>query len=415
MPRIFKNWLDAYREYSDDGWLHPPYNTWSGLSVIAGALERKVWLPWDDSFSYYPNIYVLLVSIPADGKSTAMRKAVDLLHEVSNRNGGRINFVSTQLTLAQFVEEMGQGRSFSQVVNGAEVLHFQNAGYYHASEASNSLQNIFGDFIAGLTDFYDCPSNWVKGTKKDGKRSLKNVCVNVLAGATFEYLGKLVNDDNINGGFASRLIYIVCKDKVVTPQPFQKGQRTEAEKKAAADYKNALIADLADIYKMVGPMYADDEFAKRWEVWYPDFEKRRRSLESEKLQSLLARTQTNVLKVAMLLSAAESSSRELKAHHWDKALELVSPLQEETPQIFRAARAMQRDGSPSTVQSAIIDTVLKNPGIPYNKLTAKLLMNMGPRAGTDATINAMLKTGVLRCGEGFERPVHLGENAQYDL
>lgn len=395
MSRRFPSFLDAYTDYANNGFLPPQFNVWSGLSIIAGALERRCWLPWDDTFSFYPNIYVLLVSMPGDGKSVALNKAVDLLQEVQRR-GVVLHVMPNQVTEAKFIEIMGHGHTFIEKVGEKELMHRQHAGYYFASEASNSLRNVYGEFIACLTDFYDCPRTWERATKKDGKKiSLTNVCVNLLAGSTFDYLGKLVNDENIMGGFASRLIYVVSRNKVVVPQEFQLGGANEKLTEERRVYREALIDDLTQIGQMVGAMRATPEFARAWETWYPEYEKKRRALESEKAQSLLARTNVNILKVAMLLSASESNDRELKLHHWERALELVSAIQEKTPQTLRQARATSSERGNGNITSAVLALLEQTPGLPLERVKSRLKVSNFNSSAVEAVVGALITDGAI--------------------
>lgn len=388
MSRIFPNFLDAYLEYSNDSFVPPQFNLWSALSIIAGALERRVWLPWDDTHSFYPNIYVLLVSMPGDGKSHALNRAVSLLLD-ANRKTSTLNIMPNQVTEAKFIELMGYGRSFTEQKGGREITHRQNAGYYWASEASNALKNVFGDFIACLTDFYDCPNTWERATKKDLKKiQLTNVCMNLIAGSTFDYLGKLVTDENIQGGFASRLIYVVSKNKEVVEQQF--GGSNTADEEMRKKYREALVNDLVEISKTVGPMYADREFGAAWEAWYPEFERSRRKLESEKLQSIVARTNTNVLKVAMLLSIAESGERKLKLNHWERALDLVTTIQGQVPAIFQQARANSSEKSNGNIADAILQSIENNPGITFERVHARLVRIGYQSAAIDQVIKALI-------------------------
>lgn len=418
MSRNFPDFLTAYQQYADDKFVPPDFNTWTGLSILAGALERRVWLPWSDTFSYYPNIYVLLVSKPGVGKSVALKKGVDILQDV-NRRTSTLNIMPSQVTEAKFIELMGHGRSFTYAFGTKELIIFQNAGYYFASEASNSLRNIFGEFIACLTDFYDCPDYWERATKKDGKRiTLKNVCMNMLAGSTFDYLGKLVNDENIQGGFASRLLYIQCRDKLIREQPFQMGL-TDAHIKDRQAMRESLVQDLAQVNSMVGPMRAEPEFAAAWEEWYPKAEEKRQSYESEKLQSILARTNTNVLKVSMLLSASESGDRVLRLRHWEKAVALVEGVNQYIPSIFLEARANQGPGAGGdTLTAAIIQEVLRSKRISRANLEYKLHVKGHNEVVLKKTIDSLLGLGRLSATAahaGVGVILELGKDANNDL
>ena len=365
--RNFENFLDAYLQYADDGFVPPQFNLWSGLSLIAGALERKVWLPWNSTFAYYPNIYVLLVSLPGVGKSTALNKAVDLMTELHQREG-TLNIIPSQVTEAKFIELLGEARTFDF---GGKLI-YQSSGFYWASEASNSLKNVYGDFLACLTDFYDCPRFWEKATKKDDKITLRNVSLNLLAGSTFDYLGKLVTDENIMGGFASRLIYVVHREKLVRKQKFQLGD-LEAVNPAREDFKRKLLEDLTQIHTMVGPFRADHEFGAAWEKWYPEFEDRRQSHPSEKMQSLLVRTNTNLLKTAMLFSAARSNDRILTLDDWDCARTVLEPIEQELPSIFRDTKALDTN-SQEGLRNAIDKEFEGGAALTEEELRGKLLL-----------------------------------------
>lgn len=367
MKRNFPDWLAAYRTYASDGFTPEQFNMWSGLSVIAGALERKVWIPWNDTFSFYPNIFVLMVSLPGAGKSTALNKAIGLLQEMNLRES-KLNLIPSQVTEAKFIELMGNGSPFEI----GTKMYMQNSGYYFASEASNSLKNVYGDFIACLTDFYDCPPFWEKATKKDDKLTLQNVCLNLLAGSTFDYLSKLVTDDNIMGGFASRLIYVVHREKLVRKQKFQSGGANAGEASARNDYRRLLVQDLEQIHKMAGPFTADKEFGAAWEAWYPEFEEKRQSHPSEKMQSLLVRTNTNLLKTAMLFSAARSDSRILTIEDWDAAMTAIEPIEKEIPAIFREAKALDTK-SQDGLNQFIFKEFVSKPQQPIAELRTKLL------------------------------------------
>lgn len=390
------DFVEAYCKYANDDWIPSQFNKWSALSIVAGALERRVWLKWNNNYSFYPNIYVLLVSMPGDGKSVALNQAVKLLIEANKKNENRLSIMPNQVTEAKFIELMGSARSFVEQIGEKQITRWQSCGYYFASEASNALKNIFGDFIACLTDFYDCPETWARATKKDGNLiKLENVCMNLIAGTTFDYLGKLVNDENIMGGFASRLIYVVNKNKKVAHQAFGSTEEEDNERRV---YWEALRDDLVAISKMCGPMVADQEFRKAWEAWFPKFETERRAMESEKSQSILARTNTNVLKVAMLLSAAESDERVLHLRHWERALELVLPIQQETPGVFMQARnsgSNKVSGSPAQV---ILHVIKSSPGISTSSVKGKLIMSgINPR-DIDQLIGGLVSVGKIKLG-----------------
>lgn len=411
MKRNFDNWLEAYLTYTNDGFVPEQFNKWSGLSAIAGALERKVWIPWSDTFSYYPNMYVLLVALPGVGKSTALNKAVELLQEL-NQRVSTLNFIPSQVTEAKFIELMGNSVSFE-----IGTKHYmQSAGYYFASEASNSLKNVYGDFTACLTDFYDCPKTWEKATKKDDRITLQNVCLNLLAGSTFDYLSKLVTDENIMGGFASRLTYVVHREKLVRDQKFQGGGASHDASGARSEYRKKLVEDLIQIHKMVGPFTATKEYGAAWEEWYPAFEKRRQEIESEKMQSLLVRTNTNVMKTSMLFSAARGSDRLLTIEDWDNAMTLVEANEKELPGIFRESKAMDTQ-SQEGLNQAIFRAFELKPELDLEVLRMDLVLKGFNPMMVNPTLDMMKKGNQFKVvsSSGTSTKVNLLTNANHYL
>lgn len=339
MSRNFPDFLSSYFSYARDSFCPDSFHFWTGISVIAGALERKVWIPYSTEVVHYPNLFVVLVAHPGVGKSSATNIGTRLLREVKG-----INFIPTQVTEAKFIDLMSAQTSFSLGTS----QFFQSSGFFYASEASNSLKNIYGDFIACITDFYDCPTIWEKATQKDDRLTLTNVCFNLLAGCTFDYLSKLVTDDNIMGGFASRLTYVIHDEKM-------ERRPTWGDEQKDVEIRKRLLEDLRDIHKMAGPFTAEQAFKNAYFDWFVKHDAERARLPSEKLQALMARKGTNLFKLCMILSASESSDRILREEHWHKALDLLDSVYSDLPKMLRLTQVQQ---GVDVAQKALIMAIL---------------------------------------------------------
>lgn len=335
MARNFENFIDAYVEWADNQFSPRAFHMWSAISIIAAALERKVNLPWGKAKPFFPNMFILLVAHPGAGKSSASDRAVSLLREVSER-GGHINFMPQQLSQAIFIKLMQEGKAMP-VLPGSTRIVTHSSGYYYASEASNGLFNLFGDFIASITEFYDCPEHFKRMTVNGGKFELSNVCFNLLAATTHDYLTNLVNEKNIRGGFASRLIYVVNNEKKIRAGKFQDGGATDTVESLANRVK--LVNDLCQINAITGKFTADAEYAASYELWYPVSEANRFSQKSENMQSLLVRRPTIINKLAMIFSVAESDDLVLCKRHWDRAEATMYAVEQGLPELLREAKA----------------------------------------------------------------------------
>ncbi len=397
--RNFDNWIKAYESYADNKFAPKLFHRWAGISAVAGALERKVWLPWDETFSYFPNLFVFLVAHPGVGKSSALNKAVEMLREMNKTHGGRVTFIPSQVTEAKFIDLMSESDSYES--HGK--VYWQSSGYYFASEASNSLKNLYGDFIACMTDFYDCPKMWEKATVKDDKKTLSNICFNLLAGSTFDYLGKIITDDNIMGGFASRVTYVIFREKLTEEQIAEKSifqGSTESESPERREFRNRLIEDLADIHRMVGPYQGTQEFGQLFTEWYPTYEKARQDNPSEKMQSLLVRKPTTLFKLCMILSAAESSDRVLRPNHWEAALEMTEEVEKDLPGMLREAKSSQVNTQGGMNQAIFRHFETFRGSITKDALAQHLVFNGFEPGKVDSSLEALIKGKALALENG---------------
>ncbi len=387
MARNFPNWLKAYEDFSDDGFTPAAFNKWVGISILAAALERKVWMPLNPTYEFYPNLFVLLVGHPGTGKSTTLGKGADLLREVDDARK-LMNLIPAKVTEAALITAMRRSTTF-QIGN---FQHTQSAGYYQASEASNSLRDIFGPFINTITELYDCGKLVEKQTEKAGRVTIHNVCFNLIACATFSYLGELISDANVMGGFASRLIYVVQKKSEIAKRSF--GTKSTAEHKQFDDYRKALIEDLSEIHRLAGPFKGSPEFYQGWENFDYDFRTKHSSVRNEKLASLTTRTFTNTTKLSMILSAAESNSLVLECPHLEEAKELIEGCNADIPEVFRMSKALDTK-TQSGLNYAVFDIFKKEPEMTMNKLRGHLLMRSFNPMMTENALKAYLASGLL--------------------
>lgn len=321
MSRHFPDFLNAYFDYAKDNFSCDAFHRWTGLSVLAGALERRVWVD-QAGRKTFPNLYVFLVSNPGEGKSSAGDLGTMRLLRKVKRDAASANFLPDQLTEAAFIDSMKNTSSFLLKVNDEQGWRIEQqhqcAHYLYASEASNTLKELAGggEITAALTEFYDCKDIWVKKTKGGGETPLINICCNLLVGSTFSHMNVLFPPSRILGGFASRIIYVANKET--------KGRKIEWEPQSRSPETEALLLkDMSRIFSLSGQFTVTREFAGAFVTFFNECDGRRRSLEDERMQAFLARRHTNILKLSMLCSVSESDSLTLDIRHWERALSLL--------------------------------------------------------------------------------------------
>lgn len=393
--RHFPDFLNAYLTYAKDDYCPDKFHFWTGVSLIAGALERKVWYSLPKGKALFPNLYLLLVATPGIGKSTAGDRGVfDFLRAV-RYDGKGINFIPSQFTEAALITAMNHRKRFSL---GSEE-YFQTSSYLYASEASNTLKEIKGGGspLPLITDVYDCGELWSKITQMHGLVEMREVCFNLLGCCTFSFLNNLVPEKEVMGGFASRLLYIV-QDEVLIRTP-QLGGGVDED----PVLKRKLIEDLQHIHLLAGRFSRSPEADQAYLEWFPKHDRKVQELSSERMQSFLARKHTNILKLAMVCSVSESDSLRIELRHWDRALSLFEEIEKKLPRII--GESYGRD-SQDGVNRKIME-VMKGKGGQVNagELRRTLLFGKGIESKRfNTTLDEMVRSGILILGTAGNPP-----------
>lgn len=395
MKRNFGDFISAYMDYAKDSFCPPDFHLWTALSLLAGSVERKVWSEQivsdvGASVTYYPNLYVLLVSHPGGGKSTALGRGVELLEDLKREYNPDFKLIPNQITEPRLIEAMTIRQ---QIQISANALAYYSSGYFYASEASASaLQNLHGNFNSTITEFYDCPKVFRKSTKIDGNSDIDNICFNVFAGSTFDYLKELVNERSVMGGLASRFIYVIQKDRFVREAKLY--DAVDVQKRAERmQIKKKLVADLAHINKLIGVFTLTKEFKERWTQWQPVNQKFLIDLDSPRMESLLARKSTNLMKVCMLLSISESDDLILNETHWEKGLKIMEDVTKDSATIISSALIAAKD-TQQGLNQIILQTIKQNGGImPLMKLKSKIIANGNDLMRIDVTLKVLQESG----------------------
>lgn len=400
MARNFENFIDAYVEYANNKHAPKLFHLWAGISMIAASLERKVCFPQDDMFAYFPNLYIFLVSHPGVGKSSALNRSLDLLRELNRTCGGKVHIMPNQFTEAALVGGMKRA---TQAYNIGSHIIKHTSGYFCASEGSNSLKEVKGDIIPPLTQFYDCESMFTKETESKGKEEIPNVCLNMIAACTYDVMNRLLGNDQIMGGFASRITYVTYSEKLTQEEIEAKIDFADYEDEATinerARLRRLLLEDLSQINKLMGEFRREPDAKAAYREWYVKYELERQEHPSERMQSLLIRKPTIVNKLAMTMSVCESNDLVVKLSHWERALKLMADVEVSLPTMLRDARS--RDVKS---QSGLNNCIFKYFAMPVHHTTQGLYREVG-RHGFDPqlirnTVSMMSDSGDIRTESG---------------
>lgn len=335
VPRFFDDFIKAYLEFTRGQEASEKIHKWVATSIIAAALERKVWLN-RGHYILYPNLYTIIVG--ASGlvrKSTSTGIGVELLRSLD-----KFSAMSERVTAASLITQLARaGREFSDYKGAA---HKHSAVFCYASELKVFLDDVFGDLKVLLTTFYDCHPNdwrtpWVYENKGEGITRVHGPCLNILGASTPTWLVKCIPPSEMEGGFASRVIFVVEND---TPERFIAWPRQDDQ-----TMKSKLASDLARIHEMSGEFIVSPEAHLWFEAWYREHMLNLSKVRDPRFSGYFGRKGDTILKIAMSLSASESSSYLIEERHIREAADSLTALEASMYDAFGAAG----DNSQATV------------------------------------------------------------------
>lgn len=325
MPdRNFPNFLQAYMTYSQYSEAPDKFHFWTAVSIIAGALRRKVWID-QRYFQWVPNFYIIFVAPPGIvSKSTTAAIGMDLLRRVEG-----INFGPEALTWQSLVQDLGESCEAFEVPDG--TIMRQSAVTIMASEMGTLIDPSDRKMIDAFVSLWDGRlGEWGKSTKSSGTDKIINPWINMLACTTPAWISGAFPEYMIGGGFTSRCVFVyaetkrrlVAYPKDNIPQDFY-------------DMQELLVEDLQAIGEMVGEYNLTPE-ATEWGVkWYAKhYANRPVHLDNDRFSGYIARKQTHVHKLAIILSASQSAELIITKEILIQAEAIVTSLESEMPKIF---------------------------------------------------------------------------------
>lgn len=294
--RIHKNWLKAFVDYAQYGEAPDSVYFWIAVSCVAACLRRRVWLPMG-YFEWIPNFYVVIVAPPGIiGKSTSMGIGTKLLHQVPG-----IQFGPQVVTWQALVTSLAGSQEMIDIPG--EGMVSQSCLFIESSEFGNLLNPNDREMVDMLVHLWDGrKEQFLKKTKTSGDDTIINPCVNILAATTPDWIGGNFPEYLIGGGFTSRCIFVYAEEKArLVAYPGLMMPEGYAAKEAGLIHDLEIISQLGGQYKLA------DKDAIAWGgEWYDKHNKEKHPhLDPGKFGGYLARKQTHIHKLAMVLAAAQ--------------------------------------------------------------------------------------------------------------
>ena len=304
VPRHFKNWLQAYCKFTEHSEAPLDFHFWTGVSTIAACLRARVWKD-EFHFRWTPNFYIILVA-PAGvvTKSTTLNIGYKLLRDIAERQ--KLYFGPDSMTwhgLAKQFDRAVAYHAYKDPISGEDKKVLMSPLSCSVSELGTFLRPDDTGLISFLTDVWDGkdrPFDHI--TSASGNIKITNGWLNLIGATTPAWLQNNFPPGLISEGIGSRIVFIFGeKKRRLTAYPSRSVLATDYH-----DTEKKLADDLEDICSMIGSFSLTDEAYTWGEAWYNNHNTVARSptMASGRYGGYLARKQTHLHKLAMVLAAA---------------------------------------------------------------------------------------------------------------
>lgn len=319
------DWLRSFVQFASYGEAPIKMYFWTGVATIAGALRRRVWID-QKYFQWVPNCYIVLVAPPGIiSKSTTANIGMSMLKEIPN-----ITMGPDVVTWQKLVEDMAKSKELVFWPEKEAYLPM-SCVTIASSEFGNLLNPADREMVDVLVSLWDGqPGAFKKSTKTSGSDSIENPWINIIACTTPSWISGNFPEYMIGGGFTSRCIWVYADKKRQTVA--YPADHVPAE---FASQRADLLHDLELISMMVGQYELSPAATEYGEQWYDaHWNKRHEHLSPEQFGGYLARKQTHIHKLAMILAASQSDELIIQKPTLELASAMVDSLEEDMPKVF---------------------------------------------------------------------------------
>lgn len=364
------NFLADYATYTDGDEAPKTYHLWCGLSALSSILSRRVWLNLG-RIRIYPNLYVILLGPPGNGKTTAMVVAKELIRELNE-----LPFSAESQTKESLVRELaGYIRQYEY--QGKPITYTPISIF--VTELSHFLGPNSGHMLDFLTTVYDQDYYDAK-TKNKGNDLIVGPTVNLLACTTPEWITTYLRADIITGGFTRRAIFI---------NEFEGELRVAFPKRTAEQMKarEALLVAARRLLTISGEVKWSDAAVEWWTKWYIG-----RELPSDPTVRYYYKTRhIQILKVAIILAVIEDTFT-LTVNHIEVAMSMFELIETNLGRVFQGMGRNELNN----VGQKILDLVEMHDGKVAEKQVYAIMFKEANTAELAAVIEHLQRTDKLR-------------------
>jgi len=315
------SFLGRYLQYMDIQETPYAFDFWTGCFLLSVITGRGICVNRPRA-PVYLNLYALFVAESGTTrKSTAIRFAVDFARPFCNE---QLELIESKTTPEKLEHQLHvQSKRFQ--TSGAIIAISELVTFLGREKYNEGMPTL-------LTDLYDSPAiRSGGGTLASGTRVLQNVYVSFLSASTPAWLLRAVNPDVIEGGFTSRIMFIVA-DKPKRLQPWPEDGNEQLREQIEVDLQGIRLK-----CQNITKIEISDGGRKSFDKWY-----RSRHISSDPFRSSFqSREDAHILRLAAFL-AINDNTWVIQHTHIINAIKVITEVREDGASIFAGTGSSSR-------------------------------------------------------------------------
>lgn len=385
------------------------YKKWSAISLVAGALECRVWARAGNQAGKprytRPNIYVFLVGAPGVGKYI-IESIQELWTEAKGSDGPAFCLAPSNSTKASLIDALAD--AVRVCIKPKPIFEYHSL-LVAAEEFGVFLPTHDLNFISVLNKIYNCPSIYSE-TRRHGpspKVYINYPVLNIIAGVQPSWLATVFPDEAWGMGLPSRIM-MIYGSAGAPRNPFTEGQERTKE-------RDRLVYHLGELSHLWGEIKWTPEAEAKIVHWWVD-ESGAPIPTHSKLMHYCNRRILHAQKLCIISSVSRTRKvATIEPYDVDRALAWLFEAEKLMPDIFRAMFGKSDYQVIEELYNHLVSLYAMSKGKPiHDSRLANFLVQRVPTEKVKSIMEAAERMGLLERigGSDLYRPKSKTEHSE---